>query len=142
LVGIDMFTQISFELAQKIFACSAIFRALRGIRIDPLEIVTSDKKFAGKTAAVLERIARGFGKLERFALALGHLRGVDDSGRRPFRLATGRVRPTGGVRAGFLSPATAGFLRRFERTFHCSTGFQPVGTPGILPGGSSFRKSI
>src|SRR6266487_2741372 len=73
LVRVDMFAQITFELAQEIFARSAVFRALRGIRVNSIEIVTSDEKVASETAAVLERIACGFGKLKRFALALRHL---------------------------------------------------------------------
>ena len=64
-----MFAQISFKLAQKLFASGAIFGALCRIRMDSIEIVTSDKQVAGETAAVFERIARGLGELERFALA-------------------------------------------------------------------------
>src|SRR6266404_9621399 len=44
LVRIDVFAQISFELAQEIFARGAIFCALRGIRVNSIEIVTSDEK--------------------------------------------------------------------------------------------------
>src|SRR5438105_410881 len=81
---------------------------LRRIRMNTREIIAADEKVAGETSAVLERIARGLGKLERFALAFDHLRCVDDGNRRrSFRLC-----------AGFLSPATAGFFRRFERRFH------------------------
>jgi hypothetical protein len=56
-----MFAQISFQLLQKFFARGAIFSALRRIRVDSIEIVTTNKQVAGETAAVLERIARGGG---------------------------------------------------------------------------------
>src|SRR5438093_2688751 len=68
LIGIDMFTQITFKLAQKLFASGAILGALRGIRVNSIEIVSPNKKVAGETPAVFERIARGLGELERFAL--------------------------------------------------------------------------
>ena len=100
-----MFAQISFQLAQKVFAGGAIFRALHGVRKDSSEIVTSDEKVAGETAPVLQRIARSFCELERFALAFRHLGCVDDGG--GHRLF--------GLRAGFLSDL---FFRRFERAFH------------------------
>ena len=58
-----MFAQISFKLAQKLFTSGAILGALCRVRMDSIEIVTSDKQVAGETAAVLERIARGLGKL-------------------------------------------------------------------------------
>ena len=99
-----MFAQITFKFAEEIFARGAIFRALRGIGINSIEIITSDEKIAGETAAVLERIAGGFCQLERFALAFRHLRRVDDGGHRFF-----------GSCAGFLSDL---FFRRFERRFH------------------------
>src|SRR5437667_2714551 len=121
LVPIDMLPQIIFQLAQKIFASRAIFRALRGIRVNPIKIIASDEKIAGKTAAILERIARGLGQLECFALAFRHLRCVDDGGYRFFRLVTGRVRPTGGCRAGFFSYL---LFRRFERRFHVNLSFR------------------
>src|SRR5438876_6079934 len=54
LVWIDMFAQITFQLADEIFARGAIFGTLRGIRVNSIEIVTSDKQIAGETAAVLE----------------------------------------------------------------------------------------
>ena len=68
-----MFAQIIFELAQELFTRGAIFRALRGIGINSIEIVSPDEKIAGEAPAVLKRIARGFGQLERFALAFRHL---------------------------------------------------------------------
>src|SRR5882724_13268359 len=63
LVRVDMFAQISVQLAQEIFACGAIFRALRRIRVNSIEIITSDEKIAGETATVLERIAGRFREL-------------------------------------------------------------------------------
>src|SRR5213594_4626303 len=74
LVRIDMFAQITFQLADEIFARGAIFGTLRGIRVNSIEIVATNKEIAGETAAVLERIARGLSQLERLALAFGHLR--------------------------------------------------------------------
>src|SRR5215208_6574735 len=65
LIGIDMFAQIGFKLAQKLFASGAILSALCGVRMDSIEIITSDEQVAGETAAVLQWIARGLGKLER-----------------------------------------------------------------------------
>src|SRR5882724_2879345 len=100
-----MFAQIGFKLAQKLFASGAILGALHGIRVNSVEIITSDKQVAGETAAVLERIARGLRKLERLALALGHLRCVDDC--RSYRLF--------GLCARFLGDL---FFRRFEWRFH------------------------
>src|SRR4029077_16706731 len=47
LVRIDMFAQIRFQLLQKFFASGAIFRALGWVRVNPIEIVTADKKVAG-----------------------------------------------------------------------------------------------
>src|SRR2546421_10009095 len=73
LVRIDMFAQISFKLAQKFFASGAIFCALRGIRVNSIEIVAADIQLDGETAAVVERITRGFSQLERFALDFRHL---------------------------------------------------------------------
>src|SRR6266478_3958679 len=73
LVRIDVVAQIRFEFAQEIFARGAILRALRRIWINSIEIVTSDEKVAGETAAVLKRIARCFCQLERFAMAFRHL---------------------------------------------------------------------
>src|SRR5437899_3709944 len=73
LVRIDMFAQITFQLADEIFARGAIFGTLRGIRVNSIEIVATNKEIAGETAAVLERIARGLSQLERLALAFGHL---------------------------------------------------------------------
>ena len=61
LIGIDMFAQISFKLAQKLFASGAILGALRWIGMDSIEIVTSDKQVAGEAPAVLQWIARGTG---------------------------------------------------------------------------------
>src|SRR5947208_7948540 len=104
LVRIDVVTQISFQLLQKFFASAAIFRALPSIRVNPIEIVATNKKVAGETAAVLERIARGFRQFETFPLPFRHLRRVDDGRRRSLRL-----------RAGFLSDLLFG---RFERGFH------------------------
>src|SRR5439155_16150027 len=69
LVRIDMFAQITFQLADEIFARGAIFGTLRGIRVNSIEIVATNKEIAGETAAVLERIARGLSQLERLALA-------------------------------------------------------------------------
>ena len=69
LIGIDMFAQISFKLAQKLFASVAILGALCRIRIDSIEIVAADEQVAGETAAVVERIARGLSEFERLALA-------------------------------------------------------------------------
>ena len=80
LIRIDMIAQITFQLLQKFFACCAIFCALRGIRVNPIEIVTADKKITGETAAIFERVARRLGQLERFALAFCHLRRVDNGG--------------------------------------------------------------
>src|SRR5262249_10601976 len=131
LIGIDMFAQISFELAQKLFASGAILCSLCGVRMDSIEIVASDEQVAGETAAVFKRIARGLRKLERFALALGHLRRVDDSrSYRLFRLC-----------AGFLSPATAGFFRRFERRFHRGSAEILPALPGTLPASIPSRRS-
>ena len=73
LVRIYLFAQIVLQLAQKIFAGGAILCALRGVRVNPFEIIASDEEITGETATVLERIARGFGQFERFALALRHL---------------------------------------------------------------------
>src|SRR2546430_15074668 len=111
---------------QEIFASGAVLRALRGKWINATEIVASDEKIAGETTAVFQRIACRFGQLERFALAFRHLRCVNDGSRRFFRFC-----------ACFLSDL---FFRRFERAFHRSTGVSPAGTPGILPGVSSFLK--
>src|SRR4030095_12616995 len=77
-----MFAQITFQLLQKFFASCAIFSALRRIRVNPIEIVTADKKIAGATASLLERIP----------LTFRHLRRVDNGGCMFFWLATGRVR--------------------------------------------------
>src|SRR5439155_27090485 len=63
----------------KVFCSDALFCGLCRIRMDSNEIVTSDEYVARETAAVFKRIARGLGKLERLALAFGHLRGVDHS---------------------------------------------------------------
>src|SRR3954452_7952788 len=115
-----MFAQISFELAQKVFASRPILGALCRIGMDSIEIVTSDKQVAGETAAVFKRIARGLGELERLALAFAHLRCVDDGSRRGLLWLCAR----------FLSDL---FFRCFEWGFHSSTGVPPVGTPGILP---------
>src|SRR5881227_118753 len=128
LVRIDMFAQITFQLLQKIFACGTIFSALRRIRINPIEIVTADKKVAGETAAVFEWIARGLRQFQRFTLAFRHLRRVNNGGSRLLWL-----------RARFLSDL---FFGRFERGFHGSTGVTPVGTPGILPGVSLILNFI
>src|SRR4030095_17006896 len=65
LIGIDMFTQIRFKLAQKLLASGPILGGLCGVRMDSIEIVTSDEQVASETAAVFERIARGLRKLER-----------------------------------------------------------------------------
>src|SRR5262245_52069979 len=114
-----MFAQISFKLAQKILPSGPIVGGLCRVRMDSIEIVTSDKQVAGETAAVFERIARGLGELERFTLAFRHLRCVND-GRsyRLFGLTTGGVRVAAatGFCAGFLSDL---FFRRFEGRFHC-----------------------
>ena len=100
-----MFAQIRFKLVQKLLASGAILGALRRIRMDSIEIVTSDEQVAGETAAVFERIARGLGEFERLALAFAHLRCVDDGSRR--RLL--------GLRARFLSDL---FFGCFEGRFH------------------------
>src|SRR2546423_251591 len=104
-----MLAQIIFELLQKCLARRAVFRALRGKREDAAEVVSSDKEVARKTAAIIKRIARCFGQLERFALALRHFGSVDDRRRRcaPFRFR--------GLRAGFFSDL---FFRRFQRGLH------------------------
>ena len=99
-----MFAQVTFKLLQKILAGGAIFSALRGIRVNSIEIVTPDEKITCETAAVFKRIARSFRELKRFALAFRHFRRVDDGSRRFFRFC-----------AGFFSDL---FLRRFERRFH------------------------
>ena len=83
--------------------------------MDAVEIVATDEKITGETAAIIERIARRFRQLERFTLPFRHLRSVDDRRGWFFRLAIGRIRPTGGLGAGFLSDL---FFRRFERAFH------------------------
>src|SRR5206468_1680489 len=118
LVRVDVITQITFQLLQKIFAGGAIFDALRWIRINSVEIVAANKKVAGKAAAVLQWIASGFGKLKRFALAFRHLRCVDDSGRWLFRL-----------RAGFFSDLLFGC---FERRFHLGSAILSA-LAGMLP---------
>src|SRR5215831_9013086 len=64
LIGIDMFAEISFKLPQELFASAAILGALRWVRVNSIEVISSDKQVAGKTAAVLQRIPRGFRKLE------------------------------------------------------------------------------
>ena len=110
LVRIDMFAQVTFKLLQKILAGGAIFSALRGIRINSIEIVTPDEKITCETAAVFKRIARSFRELKRFALAFRHFRRVDDGSRRFFRFC-----------AGFFSDL---FLRRFERRFHINLSFR------------------
>ncbi len=119
LVGIDMFAQITFQLTDEIFAGGAIFGALRGIRVNSIEIVTSDEQIAGETAAILERITCRFRELERFALALGHLRRVDDGGDRLPRFC-----------AGFLSDLS---FRRFERRFHEGSASMLLALAGMLP---------
>ena len=63
LIGIDVFAQLTFKLAQKLLACGAIVGGLCRVRMDSIKIVTSDEQIAGETAAVFERIARGLGKL-------------------------------------------------------------------------------
>src|SRR5262245_22364524 len=113
-----MFAQISFNLAQKLFASGAILGGLCGVRMDSIEIVTADKQVAGETAAVLERIARGLSKLERFTLAPGHFRCVDNGWSHwLLGLATGRVGVAAGTGfcAGFFSDL---FFGRFEWRFH------------------------
>src|SRR5439155_24654891 len=52
LVGINVIAQIAFQLLQKIFASGAIFSALRGIRVNSIEIIASDEKIARETSAV------------------------------------------------------------------------------------------
>src|SRR5206468_6216940 len=99
-----MLAQITFQLLQKFFACCSIFSALRRIRVNPIEIVTADKKVAGETATVLERIACRFRQFERFSLAFRHLRRVDNGGCGLFYF-----------RAGFFNDL---FVRGFERGFH------------------------
>ena len=111
LVGIHVLAQILFQIGEKFLASLAILGALLRPGINPIEIVTPDKKIAREAAALVQRIARGLGKLERFALAFGHLRGVDDAGRRGLFHFRGR----------FLSPATAGFFGCFQRRFHKSS---------------------
>src|SRR5207249_11190199 len=88
LVRIDVVAQISFQLLQKFFASGEIFRALRRIRVNPIEIVATNKKVAGETAAVLERIARGFSQFERFPPPFRHLLRVDHAGSSLFSSAT------------------------------------------------------
>src|SRR5437763_2500813 len=89
LVRIDVVTQISFQLVQKFFASGAIFRALRRIRVNPIESVAPTKDVVGETAAVLERVARGFRQLERLSLPFRHLRRVNNGGNRFFRFRSG-----------------------------------------------------
>ena len=52
-----MVAQVAFQFLQKIFAGRAIFSALSGIRVNSIEIVAADEKVAGKTAAIVERVA-------------------------------------------------------------------------------------
>src|SRR5207244_8911062 len=73
LVRIDMIAQIVFQLIQKVCAGSLVLLALCRIRINPVEIVATDKKIAGKTAAIIERIARRLRQLKRRALTFRHL---------------------------------------------------------------------
>src|SRR5205823_12044680 len=75
--------------------------------VDAIKIVTPDKKIARETAAIVQRIARRLGQLERFPLTFRHFRSVDDRGGRPFRLRR--------FGTGFLGDL---FLGRFERRFH------------------------
>src|SRR5262245_5878311 len=126
-----MFAQISFKLAQKLLACGAIFGGLSGVRVNSIEVIPSHEQVAGETAAIFERIARGLGELERFALAFAHLRRVDH-GRsyRLFRLC-----------AGFLSPATAGFFGRFEWRFHRGNADILPALAGMLPASIHSRRS-
>src|ERR1700745_3763228 len=100
-----MFAQISFKLVQKARSSGTILGGLCGIRMDPIEIVTTDKQVAGKTTTVFERIPRGLRKLERFTLAFAHFRGVDDVSSLRFL----------GLRARFLSDL---FFGSFEWRFH------------------------
>ena len=123
LVGIHVLAQILFQIGEKFLASLAILGALLRPGKNPIEIVTPDEKIAREAAALVQRVARGLGKLERFTLAFGHLRGVDHSCRCSF--------PLFGFCAGFLGDL---FFRRFEWRFHSGTGVPPVGTPGILPG--------
>ena len=113
-----MFSQITFKRPQELFASGAILGALRGVRMDSIEIVTSDEQVAGETAAVFERIAGGLGELERLALAFGHLRCVDHGmSYRFFGLGTGQVRVAvaTGLCARLLSDL---FFLRFQRGSH------------------------
>ena len=71
-IGIDVFAQIFLQTGEKFFSGGAIFGALLGKWVNARKIVTADKKVARETAAIVERIARGFGQLERFALAFRH----------------------------------------------------------------------
>src|SRR5439155_2563148 len=66
LIWINLLAQIGFELLQKRIANLSIFRALGRERINAAEIVSPDKKIAGETATIIERIARCFGELECF----------------------------------------------------------------------------
>jgi hypothetical protein len=120
LVGIYILAQILLQIREKFLSSLAILGALLRPWINPIEIVTSDEKIAREAAALVERIARGLGKLERFALAFGHLRGVDDAGRRRLFYFCRR----------FLSDL---FFGCFQRGFHRSTGVPPVRTRGIFP---------
>src|SRR4029453_16982033 len=105
-----MFAQIGFKFAQKLFPSGPILSGLCRVRMDSIEIVTSDKQVAGETAAVFERIARGLSELERFTLAFHHLRSVNNGRSYPlFGLGTGLC-------AGFLSDL---FFGCFEGGFHC-----------------------
>src|SRR5206468_7553025 len=52
-VRTDMFAQVTFQLLQEILARDAVLCTLRGVRVNPIEIVTSDEQIAGETAAVL-----------------------------------------------------------------------------------------
>src|SRR6266516_1732219 len=119
-VRIDMFAQITFQLVEEIFARGAVLCTLRGIGVSPIEIVTPDEEIAGETSTILERIARGLSQLERLALAFGHLRCIDDGGRRGLFH----------FRAGFLSDL---FLRRFERRFHEWSASMLLALAGMLP---------
>src|ERR1043166_7359801 len=59
LIGVNFVAQVIFELGQKIRARLSIFSALLRPGEDPVEIVATDEKVAGETAALVERIARG-----------------------------------------------------------------------------------
>src|SRR6266487_1948925 len=100
-----MLAQIRFKLLQEWFPSGPVFHALFRKRTNAIEIITADEEIARETAAIIERIARCLGQLERFALALRHSGRVDDR-------SSGRL-------SRFYARLFADLLLwRFERRFH------------------------